>query len=419
MKAPPLPKNEESRIKALEDYDILETPPDPEFDALTELASVICGTPIALISLVDRNRQWFKSRIGLQSQESPRDVSFCGHAILEQDVFVIEDANLDPRFLDNPLVKGNPKIRFYAGAQLRTDSGDAIGTLCVIDSKPKDFPESSRKALATLARMVITQFELKKRNRQLTDALNLIEGQKLSLLHHSKMSALGEMAGGIAHEINNPLAIISGYANRIEFLLKHPSQDSIHEKLLHSTEGISKNVDRISGIIKGLQLFSRDSSLDPLQPLDLGVIIHDSLELCKEGLKSRNIELRLHIPESSVFAKCRPSQISQILVNLLNNARDTIQNLDVEKWISIELSNDPSGPRIYIQDSGHGVPEPLQTKIFQPFFTTKDPGQGTGLGLSISNTLAQSNHATLSLIQGPGSSRFCLQFDANFNSGQG
>ncbi|MBU6154156.1 MAG: GAF domain-containing protein [Bdellovibrionales bacterium] len=410
MKVPPPSPTEEARLRELYDYDILETPPEPEFDALTELASVICGTPIALISLVDRNRQWFKSKIGLLAPETHRDVSFCGHAILEEDVFVVENALEDPRFSDNPLVTGDPRIRFYAGAQLRTESGEAIGTLCVIDSEPKSFSKEKRKALATLAGMVIAQLDLKRRNRQLSEALELIEGQKLSLLHQSKMSALGEMAGGIAHEINNPLAIIAGYVNRIEFLIQKPLEETGKEKLKHSLDGISKSVHRISSIIKGLQLFSRDSQLDPLQPSDLITIIRDSLELCKEGLKTQNIELRVSLPTETVSSECRPSQISQILVNLVQNARDAVRNQEGQKWISLSLALKDGKPIIQVEDSGPGVPEDLQTKIFHPFFTTKEPGRGTGLGLSISSSLAESNRATLRLEPGKGSSRFILEF---------
>jgi len=410
MQKPETPTHERKRLESLYDYEVLETPPEPEFDALTELASVICGTPIALISLVDRDRQWFKSKVGLDANETHRDVSFCGHAILETGVFVVEDAREDSRFFDNPLVTGNPLIRFYAGAQLRTPTGEAIGTLCVLDSKPKELSEEKRKALATLANMVIAQFELKKRNRQLTEALELIEGQKLTLLHQSKMSALGEMAGGIAHEINNPLAIIAGYTHRIEAMANGGSGSGDPSKIQHSIEGIKKSVDRISGIIKGLQTFSRDSNSDPLIAHDLGAIIRDSLELCQEGLRTKNIELQVALSEEPITIDCRPSQISQIILNLLHNARDAILSIPGEKWISVSLNRSGPHPVITIEDSGPGVPEALQLKIFQPFFTTKEPGRGTGLGLSISSSLAASNRAELRLVPGKGSSRFEIEF---------
>jgi C4-dicarboxylate-specific signal transduction histidine kinase len=307
-------------------------------------------------------------------------------------------------------VTGEPGIRFYAGAQLKTETGEPIGTLCVIDSKPRDFSEEKRNALATLARTVIAQLDLKRRNQQLTEAIQTIEEQKISLLHQSKMSALGEMAGGIAHEINNPLAIIAGYVSRIESLVSLSVEASSREKLNHSLDGVRKSVERISGIIKGLQLFSRDSPMDPLQPFDLGTIVRDSLDLCREGLRVRGIELNWSPPTAPVLASCRPSQISQILVNLIQNARDAIQDVDGPKWIAITLSSPDSAPAISVEDSGPGVPEPIRSKIFQPFFTTKEPGRGTGLGLSISSALAESNRAVLQLAPGNGSSKFMLRF---------
>ena len=133
---PPKPENESKRIEALKKLEVLDSEPEPMFDGITELAARICNAPIALVSLVDTNRQWFKSRVGLDATETPRDISFCGHAILSPELFIINDATTDPRFADNPLVVGEPKVRFYAGAPLINKEGLALGTLCVIDQKP-------------------------------------------------------------------------------------------------------------------------------------------------------------------------------------------------------------------------------------------------------------------------------------------
>jgi GAF domain-containing protein len=161
------PKNEESRVAALEKYAILDTDPELAFDDLTLLASFVCKTPIALISLIDGERQWFKSRVGIS-----RDVALCSTAILQRDVFVVPDALADERFKDNPLVVSEPRIRFYAGAPLVTEDGFALGTLCVIDQKPRELASDEKEALKALSRLVLAQLEFRRNLMLLKEALN-------------------------------------------------------------------------------------------------------------------------------------------------------------------------------------------------------------------------------------------------------
>jgi len=166
------PANEEARVIALDKYAILDTDPEQFFDDLTLLAAYVCNTPIALISLVDEDRQWFKSRVGLDASETSRDIAFCSTAILQTDVFVIPDALADERFRDNPLVVSEPHIRFYAGAPLINEDGYALGTLCVVDRAPRELAPEQKEALKALSRLVLAQLEFRRNLILLKEALS-------------------------------------------------------------------------------------------------------------------------------------------------------------------------------------------------------------------------------------------------------
>ena len=181
MRDAPIPENETARLQTLRQYQVLDTDSEEAFDDLTRLASYVCDTPTALISLVDENRQWFKARVGVQARETSRNISFCGHAILNQGCFIIEDALLDERFVDNPLVLNEPFVRFYAGMPLLSPEGFAIGTLCVMDRKPRHLDDKQIDALGMLADQVMSQLELRREVRFCRNALERHKQVKTSI----------------------------------------------------------------------------------------------------------------------------------------------------------------------------------------------------------------------------------------------
>ena len=171
MIKPAIPKNEKQRVEALLQYEILDTLPEQSFDDLTKIAAEICGVPISLVSLVDPNRQWFKSHHGIDATETPRDLAFCAHAINDPaEVLIVNDASKDNRFFDNPLVANDPNVVFYAGAPLVDSNGLAMGTICVIDHKPRQLNEGQVDALKALARQVMHQMEYRRDLKQIEKA---------------------------------------------------------------------------------------------------------------------------------------------------------------------------------------------------------------------------------------------------------
>lgn len=189
-----LPLDEEERLAALHALQVLDTTPEAAFDTLTAIAAEMLGTPIALVSLIDGSRQWFKSRVGLDAIETPREEAFCAHAILGRDVFVVEDASQDARFAGNPLVTGHPDIRFYAGAPLVTSSGHALGTLCVIDRRARRLDDAQLRLLSALAEQVIAHLELRSVTAGLAEALDANRSARVALAHEASHDPLTGLA---------------------------------------------------------------------------------------------------------------------------------------------------------------------------------------------------------------------------------
>lgn len=232
MKISQKPVNEEERIKSLKELQILDTALENSYEEVTWLAAQVCEVPICLISLLDETRQWFKSRHGLNAESTSRDFAFCSHAILGRDIFEIEDSRIDERFADNPLVTGSPNVVFYAGTQLLTPNDLALGTLCVIDNKPKKLNEFQKKTLKILGNQVSHQFELRKNLHKLASA-------------EATQAALA-ISVSYAHEINNPLTIAA-----VQLQLGKDSLDvEIYDRIKGSHDRISNAIVQIQETLK-------------------------------------------------------------------------------------------------------------------------------------------------------------------------
>lgn len=238
-------------------------------------------------------------------------------------------------------------------------------------------------------------------------ATNLTQRKKWEVSMHAaaKMSSLGEMAGGIAHEINNPLAIIQGKAYLLKRRLTIGSVDP--EEIKVELTKIENSVERIARIVSGLRTFSRESENDPFELVKVSTIVGDTLELCRERFRNRSIDLRVNICDDPDL-ETRASQIAQVLMNLLSNAHDAVEKLD-DRWVELSVGTVGQHVEISVTDSGHGIPEAIADKCMDPFFTTKDIGKGTGLGLSISKGISELHHGRLRYDKNSPFTRFVLE----------
>ncbi|MGE3610492.1 MAG: sensor histidine kinase [Bacteriovoracaceae bacterium] len=208
------------------------------------------------------------------------------------------------------------------------------------------------------------------------------------------MSSLGLMSAGIAHEINNPLSVIIG---KCYHLLDCVEDNSLTPEIVKKDiERMKETSERIEKIVKGLSTFSRDGRNDPFLHTSLNSIIKNTLSFCEARLKNSNITLIQNVIDPNLMIECREAQVSQILLNLIHNSFDAVENL-AEKWIKIDVVDCDESVKIIVTDSGHGIPENIQHKIMQPFFTTKEVGKGTGLGLSITTGLVKSHNGSIEI----------------------
>lgn len=242
-------------------------------------------------------------------------------------------------------------------------------------------------------------------NLKLQEAEEQIKIEQLKSIQSSKMAALGEMASGIAHEVNNPLAVIQAKVYQLKALAqKGPVEGQTLEKHF---DVLLKTISRISKIIKGLKRFSRNAEADPFEEYKASELISDSLSLCEQKVVNQGVQLTVELVEDFTF-ECRSTEISQVLINLISNSADAIQGLN-EKWIKIKVFKNDDKCQISVTDSGKGIPKEIAEKIMLPFFSTKEVGKGTGLGLSISKAIIEQHNGKFYLNSSSANTQFVVE----------
>lgn len=362
-------KDESERLKLLESYSILDTLPEIDYDNLTAIASEICNTPISLVSLIDSKRQWFKSHHGLNVSETPKDYAFCAHAIIDpNDVFIVQDTRKDERFFDNPLVTGDPNVIFYAGVPLVGANNLPIGTLCVIDRKPKLLSQTQIIALKALANQVMNLLELRKTKAQLERALQDVEKINLELESFAYIAA---------HDLKSPLNNILSITD----LFLDLYGENLQEDGLQLIELISFSSAKLRKLIEGLLEYSKSNTIlkEDKVEVNLTELVNDIKGLCDF---ENNCEITLKSSLNTIFTN--RIAIEQIFINLVSNSIKYNYNPRTE--IEIEIKEDDSKYIISIKDNGSGISKENQDKVFQIFKVLADEdkfGQrGNGIGLA-------------------------------------
>jgi len=363
------PENEESRLSRLYELEILDTLEEQAYDDLTKLAAEICGTPIALVSLIDADRQWFKSHFGLDARETPRKFAFCAHAILGDELFVIEDSSKDERFHDNPLSTAEPHVIFYAGAPLVMSDNSRLGTLCVIGNEPRSISDRQKESLKALARQTVSQLELRLRLKE------------LEILDHSK----DEFISMVNHELRTPLTSIYGSLS----LLFNNALGQLDEQQQPVVDIAYRNTERLLLLVNDILDLAKleAGKLDFQQEeIDLIALLEKSFALNEQYCNSCHTRLRLLLPEYDmpvpVFAD--ENRLLQVMSNFISNAAKFTQKNDT---IEVKLTIEKDHAVVAVTDHGAGIPMDQQGLLFVKFKQlnthTNNKMPGTGLGLNI------------------------------------
>jgi signal transduction histidine kinase len=389
--------SESVRLGALARYQVLDSAPEARFDDLTQLAARVCRMPVALMSLVDDKRAWFKSKVGLDVGEIPKDLAPCVYAIETRRVFHVEDMQHDPRFQTNGLVQGG-LVRSYAGAPLITPDGHVLGTLCVIDGRPRKLDAADVALLESLARQAVAQLELSLKLREVETVLEGTRRLQAQLVASERLAAMGTLTASVGHEINNPLVYLGANLELLSAELAGP--DGIAPRLLPELRELvgdaRAGVERIRRVVQGLASFSRADALKR-DPTDPAAALALALDMAAHEINHRATLVRELGPLPLVAAD--QARLGQVFLNLIVNAAQAIPaGAAMAHQITARTRTTEKGEaQIAISDNGCGIAPEHLPRIFEPFFTTKDVGAGTGLGLSVCHGIVSALGGSISV----------------------
>ncbi|WP_339874185.1 GAF domain-containing sensor histidine kinase [Olleya marilimosa] len=366
MIKPDFPQNEIERLSVVNKYKLLDTLPESDFDNITSLVATICDVPISLITLLDTDRNFLKSHHGLDIQESPRDISFCGHAILQnEDIFVIEDSRKDNRFIGNPLIDQFKAI-FYAGVPLRNNDGLALGTLCVYDHKPKQLTEVQKKALIILGKQVMNLFDLRLNNR-------LLDESKKELLERN--AELSKFASHVSHDLKSPLANIISLTT----FLKEEEGNVFTEESVEYINFIEESADSLKNYIDGILIHYKSNEL--LNEDKQTIALNDLFEEVKRIHLLDDAHFKSNTRDKNVFIN--KAAVTQILINLVDNALK--YNSSKHPEITLNYSENKNFHIFSVTDNGIGIAQEQQNEVFKLFNNNNQTdvkgNKGTGIGL--------------------------------------
>lgn len=362
---------EQKRLATLDRYNILDTAAESAFDRLTTLAASFYQAPIALVSLVGEDRQWFKSRYGLDATETPRSWAFCAHAIEGDEPYIVNDATKDPLFYNNPLVTGEPDIRFYAGAPLVTPDGSRLGTLCIIDTKPREvFAAEDTEQLKLLADIVISEMELRIKNEELERAAQ----------------AKSEFLSMMSHDIRTPLSNVLGLVDA----LKHYEYPAEQVQLI---EALDTSGSYLKSMLNDILDFARIEAgkIDlHLAEINVKKLLAKVTDLWQMQTQDKGLSFDISVdPQTPACLQMDDLRVSQILNNLLSNAIKFTDTGGVT--LSVHPLEDQTGVVFQVTDTGVGMTEAHLSKLFRPFEqgdeTIEHRYGGSGLGMSITAQL--------------------------------